>query len=321
MSMKGSLLLGVAVALVLVLIFFDSDPVPADVVEPPNPSRLNSELVPVDSLQAIVVTTDAWAENKAQVAAFERDGEGDEWDKVGGDFSARIGRNGFTDTDDGRVDVTPSGTFALSTSFGAGANPGTAIPYRTTGPLDCWFANTSPPDLFNRWVLADATTCVPPNVPLADPTGPLELAIVTAYAPGPDEPPRVPLLLQRYEYSEGQAPLPTTGSVSMRREDLLDLLLWLDPDKRPVVIMGVESWLLGNVDTSTPEWTDLSYGSTGDSVGEVQAALTEAGIDTIVDERYLEQTEQSVRTFQERNGLPVTGVVDVDTASRLGVYP
>lgn len=322
MSMRGTLLLGLAVAMVLVLLFFDSKPVQTDVVEPPNPTRLRAGLVPTDSNQAVVVTADAWSENKAQVAAFERDG--DQWRKVGGDFSARIGRNGFAKPGSARSEVTPSGTYSLTTSFGAVTNPGTAIPYRMVEATDCWMADPTSP-YFNHWVSAPA--CATPNVALLEtPPAQYELAIVptplpTSVPTAVDAPPTVvPFFLHRYRYSEGQAPLPTNGSVSMRREDLLDLLLWLDPTDRPVLVLGVADWLMGNEDPVADTWEDLTFGSTGDRVSAVQRALNAVSIETKVDGLYFEQTQQNVRTFQQLRGLPITGVVDADTARELGVY-
>jgi L,D-peptidoglycan transpeptidase YkuD (ErfK/YbiS/YcfS/YnhG family) len=264
------------------------------------------------------VTTDQWSENKAQVATFVRDGHG--WRQDGGDFSARIGRNGFSDGSTERTEVTPSGSFGLVTSFGAVANPGTSIPYRTVEPSDCWITNRNIPE-FDHWVATP--DCIANGTPMLEPEGPLQLAIVTDHYPPAD--PTLPrrVFLRCYEYSPGQAPLPTSGDVSMRREDLLDLLLWLDPAQSPVVVLGVEDWLRGNSSDAPSDapWDDLSYGDTGESVSQLQQALTDQGIPTNVDGLFYDQTQASVKTFQKQQDLPETGVVDAETASRLGLYP
>ncbi len=103
----------------------------------------------------------------------------------------------------------------------------------------------------------------------------------------------------------------------MRREDVLDLLLWLDPAKSPKVVLGVEDWLLGDASGS---WEELSHGDTGAAVTQLQQALTSAGIPTTVDGLFYDQTQANVRTFQERENLPVTGVVDDETAAELDLY-
>ena len=110
--MRKALLLGIGVAFVIILLLFDSEPVTSTAVVPPNPAVITDDLVPEGTLQVIVVTTDQWSENKAQVAAFERAVDGQPWRQVGGTYSARIGQNGFTDGPSTRTDVTPSGSFA-----------------------------------------------------------------------------------------------------------------------------------------------------------------------------------------------------------------
>lgn len=314
--MKRPLLLGLAVALVLVLLFYDGSSEP-DVADPPSPATMRDDLVPAETSQVIVVTTETKAENKAQVAAFQREGE--RWEKVGGTYSARIAPNGFVEDATGLTNVTPSGGFRLTTSFGRVENPGTAIPYRMVEATDCWITDGASA-YFNDWV--STPTCASPNIALLEPEpGPYELAIVTDFNAEDDPTKLAPLLLHRHKYSEGEAPLPTTGSVSLQREDLLDLLLWLDPASNPVVVLGVSDWLTGAEEDVDPGgWTNVSYGDTGPMVADIQQALTDADVPTIVDGRFLEQTQQSVRSFQDDNGLPVTGVVDEQTARELGVF-
>jgi peptidoglycan hydrolase-like protein with peptidoglycan-binding domain len=103
----------------------------------------------------------------------------------------------------------------------------------------------------------------------------------------------------------------------MRREDVLDLLQWLDPAKSPMVVLGVEDWLLGD---SSGSWQELSFGDTGAAVTQLQQALNSSGIPTTVDGLFYDQTEANVRTFQDRENLPVTGVVDDETAAELDLY-
>jgi L,D-peptidoglycan transpeptidase YkuD (ErfK/YbiS/YcfS/YnhG family) len=313
--MRKALLLGIGVALVIILLLFDSEPVTSTAVVPPSPAVVKSGLVPDGTLQAIVVTTDQWSENKAQVAAFERDGDGLPWRQVGGNYSARIGQNGFTDGPPTRTDVTPSGSFGLVSSFGAIVNPGTTIPYRAVDALDCWITDRQLDD-FDQWV---ATPGCDPSFGdvLLDQDGPLQLAIVTDHSATADPTLARRVFLRCYDYSPGRAPLPTSGDVSMRREDVLDLLLWLDPAKSPKVVLGVEDWLLGD---SSSSWEELSFGDTGAAVTELQQALTSTGIPTTIDGLFYDETEANVRTFQERENLPVTGVVDDETAAELDLY-
>jgi hypothetical protein len=315
--MRKAVLLGLGVALVIILLRYDSDPVTSAAVSPPNPDELTAGLVPDTTLQVIVVTTDQWSENKAQVAAFERDTDDQDWRRVGGDYSARIGQNGFTDGPTTRTHVTPSGKFDLITSFGASNDPRTLIPYRKVDESDCWVTARSNPD-FDRWVATPDCDAAGLGDALLDPDGPLDLAIVTGRSAVED--PTLPrrVFLRCYEYSPGRAPLPTSGDVSMRREDVLALLLWLDPAKSPTMVLGVEDWL--TADEGDAAWEDLRKGDTGGAVTQLQQALTDGGIPTTVDGFFYDQTEASVRTFQEQEDVPVTGVVDEETARKLGLY-
>lgn len=62
----------------------------------------------------------------------------------------------------------------------------------------------------------------------------------------------------------------------------------------------------------------LARGASGEDVKAVQNQLTDAGIDIgAVDGLFGPRTENGVRTFQVRAGLPVDGVVDPRTLSRL----
>ena len=244
--MRKALLLGIGVALVIILLLFDSEPVTSTAVVPPNPAVVKAGLVPEGTLQVIVVTTDQWSENKAQVAAFERAVDGQPWRQVGGNYSARIGQNGFTDGPSTRTDVTPSGSFGARQFV----RRRRAIPARrsriaTVDALDCWITDRQLVAFFDHWVAAPGCDTGGFGDALLDPDGPLQLAIVTDHDATED--PTLPrrVFLRCYDYSPGHAPLPTSGDVSMRSEDVHDLLLWLDPAKSPRLVLGVEDWLLG----------------------------------------------------------------------------
>jgi peptidoglycan hydrolase-like protein with peptidoglycan-binding domain len=74
---------------------------------------------------------------------------------------------------------------------------------------------------------------------------------------------------------------------------------------------------------SAETWTELSVGARGAVVQTVQQALIDAGIVMRggADGIFGKQTRAAVATFQRRNGLPETGVVDVATAVALRLFP
>jgi Putative peptidoglycan binding domain len=307
------LLAGLVVAvLVWVLLLDGSSFTGSDLAEPPSPNRIRSELVPEDSTQVVVVTTNGSTDTIAQVATFERrDGD---WAKVGGTFSSRIARNGISDGVTQRPSVTPSGTFALVSSFGEAPNPGTAIPYRQAGATDCWL-NAPHETGAGPWVQLAA--CADVGIRMLDPTTDrYDVAIIAA--PQRGIPAFGGFFLRAYELSAGSAPLTTDRDVSMAFEDVRSVLLSLRTGSNPVVIVGTEEWL---TEQPAPQpWTTLREGSTGGSVEAVQQALTSAGIPTTVDGTYGPRTTANVTLFQQQRALPPTGIVDEETAIALGVY-
>jgi peptidoglycan hydrolase-like protein with peptidoglycan-binding domain len=90
--------------------------------------------------------------------------------------------------------------------------------------------------------------------------------------------------------------------------------------------MGPASWLIGKPTTaaapvtSSSGWTTLKYGSHGDSVKGLQAALTANAIPTVVDGNFGSQTQRNVIKYQRTHGLHVDGIVGKQTAHALGLY-
>ena len=71
-------------------------------------------------------------------------------------------------------------------------------------------------------------------------------------------------------------------------------------------------------DTAADTIEELARGCSGDKVVRLQERLNELGFSVgTVDGSYGKKTEFAVRDFQERNGLSVTGIADVDTQELL----
>ena len=69
-------------------------------------------------------------------------------------------------------------------------------------------------------------------------------------------------------------------------------------------------------------WTALSTGSTGPNVARAQLALLDAGVVVRggADGVFSVWTMYAVQTFQRSVGMSPTGVIDVETAQRLGLF-
>lgn len=67
------------------------------------------------------------------------------------------------------------------------------------------------------------------------------------------------------------------------------------------------------------EWVDLAIGASGAVVTAVQTALRTAGMYVVVDGDYGVQTAAAVSAYQSTKALPMTGIVNAETATLLGV--
>ncbi len=85
---------------------------------------------------------------------------------------------------------------------------------------------------------------------------------------------------------------------------------------------GLEKTGVADMETQnllyTARYRPLRYGASGDAVKELQTRLTELGYYTgKITGNYRENTQKSVRAFQESAGLAVTGAADIATLERL----
>jgi L,D-peptidoglycan transpeptidase YkuD (ErfK/YbiS/YcfS/YnhG family) len=191
-----------------------------------------------DAQQVVVVTAEALGDRTATLTAHERTAEG--WRQVFGPLTADIGTNGFAPPGekregDGR---TPSGAFDLGFGFGVLADPGVKLEYRRiTGPAIVWDDDPAS-SRYNEWV--DTSTVgagVDPEPMFNEPA--YNYGAVIAYNAE-----RVPGLGSAI-FLHVTEPGPTAGCVAIAQDDLVELLRWLDPAKRPRVVMGTR-------DTMTP---------------------------------------------------------------------
>ena len=61
----------------------------------------------------------------------------------------------------------------------------------------------------------------------------------------------------------------------------------------------------------------ISYGSSGEDVRKLQQALNSVGFNLDVDGKFGAKTQSAVRSYQQKNGLAVDGIVGVNTWNSL----
>jgi len=188
--------------------------------------------LPLDSRQVLLVKADPAGGSLAKVTA---------WDLVRGNWCvvyppipAAIGRNGFicagekTEGDG----CTPTGVYVLGLTFGSEPCAPTAMPYRQALDDDCWVDDPASPQ-YNRWVEG-----VPDGISferLLRSDGLYKYGIVIEYNTGPVVAGRGSAIFVHLWRETGE---PTAGCVAMAEASLLTVLSWLDPDKKPLIVLG-----------------------------------------------------------------------------------
>jgi len=205
--------------------------------------------------QVIVVTAPSWRSTTATLRAYERNGKGG-WREVIGATPARLGWSGLYLADKRRqgTGTTPAGTFAIPRAFGRLADPGTQLPYRTFDRDDAWTYNPRYPATYNVYQTSRAgwagyggyaehlwsygsqynyVAVMDYNLP----GGPIRTGQdgVRRAADPADTRAGGGIFLH---VTNGKV---TAGCIAIGQRQMRDVLRWLDPDRKPVIVVGPES--------------------------------------------------------------------------------
>jgi len=165
---------------------------------------------------------------------FEKTPRG--WETLVGPVPVTLGRFSIAEFDqkregDGR---TPRGVFDLGPVFGYAASVDTRMPYRQATDTDAWVDDSGSPR-YNQWV---------PGIPTHEshekmhrPDGLYRLGVVIGYNTGPVVPGKGSAIFLHIWKGPGQA---TSGCVAMSPADLARIVGWLEPDKKPQIILGYQ---------------------------------------------------------------------------------
>lgn len=185
-----------------------------------------------DARQLLVVTNRSWSSSYATFEAWDKRADGT-WHRTYGPWTARLGRNGFGSPKREGDGQTPVGSFTVPSLFGTAPSPGTHIHWYRTDRADVWVDDVRS-SYYNlharlpangRWRSAE----------------PMYLTDVYAYAAV------VNYNWQRtpgagsaifFHVSRGVA---TSGCVALPQSQLVTVLRWIDPAKKPRFVMGPES--------------------------------------------------------------------------------
>ena len=205
--------------------------------------------IPDQTKQVIVVTSTDWTTTQALLQRYERSDKG--WKRIGTQVKVSLGKNGLAwgrglhkkmaglEKKEGDAKA-PAGVFSLGTMFGYGESSPSALryPYRQSTPRDYFVDDVNSKD-YNQWVTIPADKennskqywASVEKMKRSDHL--YEYGIVINHNSDPVEKGKGSAIFFHIWRTPGAG---TLGCTSMSKDDLLQLMGWLDPEKKPLLI-------------------------------------------------------------------------------------
>ncbi len=160
------------------------------------------------------------------------------WHLVFPAFTGSTGENGFAAVDEKREGdgKSPTGIFPLGIAFGYDPSVETKMPYRQATEDDFWVDDANSED-YNKWVKGEPKATSWEKMKRDDDQ--YKYGVVIEYNMHPIVKGKGSAIFL-HVWKPGES---TLGCVAMSEEMVLKILGWLDPAKRPLIIMGTESEL------------------------------------------------------------------------------
>jgi len=161
-----------------------------------------------------------------------------EWRKALPNMSAVVGKSGISTKQKEGDGITPTGVYTLGTAFGWGEKPaGVKLPYRTTTANDYWIDDPASSD-YNKWVTynGNPTTRWNSYEILKQPL--YKYAVAINYNTNPIVKGKGSAIFLHVWRSSTS---PTAGCVALAEENVKKLLTWIDPVKKPIIVIGKTS--------------------------------------------------------------------------------
>jgi L,D-peptidoglycan transpeptidase YkuD (ErfK/YbiS/YcfS/YnhG family) len=201
------------------------------------PTLANELTLTGPATQVVTVVAPARTSTRGALQLWRKQGEC--WLAVAGPWPAWLGRRGVSDHKREGDRTTPAGTFGFAgTMFGIGPNPGVHYPYHRIICGDWWVEDPRSP-YYNRFHHVRCGAPPPFRVTSEDmsksPTAYRHLAVID-YNTHPVVPGRGSGIFLHVSHGN-----PTLGCVSVALPQLLKLLRWFDPAKRPLIVIGTRS--------------------------------------------------------------------------------
>jgi L,D-peptidoglycan transpeptidase YkuD (ErfK/YbiS/YcfS/YnhG family) len=189
-----------------------------------------------ESAQLIFATNRDSSSSLVTIHALER--SNGVWQLVFPMVAGSIGEMGFATIDNKREGdgKCPSGIFPLGVAFGYDPSVATKMPYRQATDDDFWVDDVNSED-YNKWVQGKPNAASWEKMKRDD--GQYKYGLVIEYNMHPIVKGNGSAIFL-HVWKGGES---TLGCVSMPEEKVLEILGWLDPVKKPLIVMGTESEL------------------------------------------------------------------------------
>ena len=181
------------------------------------------------SSQIITVSATSSTATTATLTAWQKNSVG-QWKAVIGPLSAWVGEQGIGQASEG-LGKTPQGTWTLPQAFGRQTDPGTALPYFQTDPMDWWNGDVNSPQYNTHVRQANNPGGASENLYYSGAV--YDYAALIGYNLA-----RVPGAGSAFflHVSGGE---PTAGCVSVPAASLVSILKWVKPSSKPMIRIGV----------------------------------------------------------------------------------
>ena len=240
-------------AVVLVLSGLTTTP-PAGAATRPLPSYLS---LPSQVRQLVTVTSSRWSDKRATLVAWRRDASG--WHRAHGPVTVRLGWSGWVRAGQRRQNTgkTPAGKFTMPYAFGNRADHGSRLRYRHVDGNDVWPYEPRDPATYNIYQPSRASTShwrsdyrerlasygyeyahavvLGFNLPSGVHWSAKRRQYVASHPANTRRGGGIFLHVQRSKY--------TAGCVAGPLSDIRWVVRWLDPAKRPRIVMGPRDWV------------------------------------------------------------------------------
>ena len=190
-----------------------------------------------------------------RVAIHTLEKKSGDWHLVFPAFAGSIGENGFASIGEKREGdgKTPSGIFTLGIAFGYDSWVATKMPYRQATDDDFWVDDVNSED-YNKWVKGEPNAASQEKMKRDDDQ--YKYGVVIEYNTHPIVKGNGSAIFL-HVWKPGES---TSGCVAMSEEMVLKILGWLDPDKKPLIVMGTGSELgvMGTASRASEEVKEAS---------------------------------------------------------------